>query len=503
VRRVLAALLGALLPLALAAPATADVQYVDLCLVATISQPAYLSTDEVTVQVMIINSGTVTATGVVVRSRGDLTFDDWGDLDQSGQGIQLPPGADVTTTVHAKPNDLGDGMIQLLTATSAGPEHDPANNRVTLHAFVTEKHADLDVGVYLDADRDGVVDPGEQRKGVEVTLIGGLSGEQFTTRTDDTGVAHFPGITGGEYQWQAGLPTGWYADITQRIRVRGGTNEARIQATRNDYDALEATVSLDRTTYAADDPVHERVTLTNTGRTDVVGIVAHCGGYGAENVLFSIGWGELAPDDKAGAVVRAGETRTWEFTDRVPPQAWDYGFVLLRCDFSPSGAHDGAVAEARAAVPGGRGTVSGTLVNPAGTALPGITMRMLDRATGAERARVESDATGGFRFPTLPADVYELRPVGPWRLSEAVFEVQVMAGVDHSFNPLVLQPGPTQDDPVKPPVTPVPVVPAPQAAPVPHPAELADTGANVVELAALGALLVVLGLLLVRRRSYS
>jgi LPXTG-motif cell wall-anchored protein len=504
VRRVLAVLLAALLTLAWAAPASADVQYVDLYLIATLDQPAYLAGEEMTAHVTIINSGTIAATGVVLRSRGDMAFD-WGDLADTGPGIEVPPGGQVDVTVHAPIDDPGDGVIERLLVDADQADIDMTGNEVTLSAFVTEKHADLDVTVFLDADRDGVLDPGEVRKGVEVELSGGLEHEQHTTRTDETGVAHFPGISGGQYQQRVKLPVGWHNDTAQPIRVRGGANKVQLQATHNDFTGLRAAVSLDKATYAPGEPVHERVTLTNTGHTDIVGIVAHCGGYGRENALYSMGWGELAPDDKSGAVVRAGETRTWEFDDVVPPQAWDYGYVLLRCDFSPTGAHDGPLAEARGTVPGGEGTISGRLVDTAGAPLGGITLLMLDTVSGRVVARVESAADGRFQFPSLPADLYELRPVGPWRLGEAVFDVQVMAGTDHPFDPLVLEPGPVQDDPEKKPEpTPVKVVPAPapQASPV-RPTALADTGADVAELAALGALLVALGLLLVRRRSYS
>jgi LPXTG-motif cell wall-anchored protein len=501
--RVLAALLAALLTIAWATPASADVRYVDLCLIATIDQPAYLAGEEMTAHVTIINSGTIAATGVVLHVRGDMAFD-WGDLADTGPGIELPPGGQVDRTVHAPIDDPGDGAAERLLVGSDQVDRDLASNEVTLSAFVTEKQADLDVTVFLDADRDGVVDPGEVRKGVAVELSGGLSHDRHTTRTDESGVAHFPGISGGLYQQHVNLPVGWYNDIGEVIKVRGGANKVLIQATHNDFTGLRAAVSLDKATYAPGAPVHERVTLTNTGHTDIVGIVAHCGGYGRENVLYSVGWGELAPDDKGGAVVRAGETRTWEFDDFVPPQAWDYGYVLLQCDFSPAGAHDGPLAEARGTVPGGEGTVSGRLVDTAGTPLGGITLLMLDMVNGRVVARVESAADGRFQFPELPADGYELRPVGPWRLGAAVFEVQVMAGTDHPFDPLVLQPGPVQDDPEKKPAPAVraAAVPAPRATVV-RPTALADTGADVTELAALGALLVALGLLLVRRRSYS
>jgi LPXTG-motif cell wall-anchored protein len=367
------------------------------------------------------------------------------------------------------------------------------------------------VTVYGDVDRDGVVDAGEPRRGVLVTLFGGLTGGEVTARTDAAGVAHFPGITGGRYTPLVQLPQGWYADVDQDIRVVEGTNTAVVRATLNDLTALSAAITFDRDSYAPGDTVRERVTLTNSGATDITGLVAHCGPYGADNVLNSIGWDELDTTVEGGATVRAGETRTWEFTGVVPPQAWDYGFVMLQCSFSPATGYDGPMAEARADVPGGHGAVGGTLTTARQEPLAGIKLLLLDPVSGAVVARAVSDATGHFQFPELPAGLYELRPVGPWRVYEAVFSVQIWSGQHTEFNPLVLEPGPVQGDPdVPPPVAPkstvdVVATPAPRAAPSPRPANLADTGADVRELSAIGLLLVLAGagLLLVRRRSVS
>jgi LPXTG-motif cell wall-anchored protein len=509
--RLLVSVLVTLLTLACAAPAAADDDYVDLCIIASLDRPAYLDGEQMRLSINVVNSGTATATGVVVRSRGDLEFGPWGGLDESGPGVEVKPGGTVTVFVTAYAS--GADMVQRLEAvsTSTEPELSPDNNKTTVDAFVTVKQADLTVTVYGDADRDSVVDAGEPRAGVLVTLFGGLIGKEVTARTDEAGVAHFPGIAGGRYTPLVNLPKGWYTDVHRDIKVLAGTNTAVVRATLNDLTALSASITFDRDSYAPGDTARERVTLTNSGATDIVGLVAHCGPYGAENVLSSIGWGELDTMNEGGAVVRAGETRTWEFTGVVPPQAWDYGFVMLQCDFSPETAHDGPLAEARAAVPGGRGTVGGVLATEEKEPLADIKVLLLDPVSGAVRARAVSDATGHFQFPELPAGLYELRPVGPWRTYEAVFSVQIWAGQHVEFDPLTLQPGPVQGDPDEPPPTAqkstVDVVstPVPQAAPAPRPANLADTGADVRELSAIGLLLVLAGagLLLVRRRSVS
>jgi LPXTG-motif cell wall-anchored protein len=507
--RLLVAMLVTMLTLAWAVPAAAADGYVDLCIITSLDRPAYLDGEQMTLSVTIVNSGTATATGVVVRSRGDLEFAPWGGLDESGPGVEVKAGGSVA--IHVTAAASGADMIQELEAASTQPDRDPANNKGSVDAFVTVKQAGLTVTVYGDVDRDGVVDAGEPRAGVLVSLFGGTeAGDEHVTRTDAAGVAHFPTIPGGLYTPMVKLPKGWYVDVHRDIKVRAGDNTAVVRATLNDLTALSASITFDRDSYAPGDTVREHVTLTNSGDTDIVGLVAHCGPYGAENVLNSVGWDELDAALDGGAVVRAGETRTWDFTGVVPPQAWDYGFVMLQCDFSPATAHDGPMAEARAAVPGGHGSMGGLLTNEQKEPLAGIKLLLLDPVSGAVEARAVSDATGRFQFPEMPTGLYELRPVGPWRTYEPVFPVQIWAGQHLDFNPLSLQPGPVQSDPDElPPAveqSTVDVVPAPspQASPV-RPANLADTGADVQELSAIGLLLVLAGagLLFVRRRSVS
>lgn len=500
----------AALVLACATPAAADPEpYVDLGIIAELDQPAYLPTDTVTLRLLVMNSGTATATGVVVRSTGDLEFGPWDKLDAAGPGVDLPPDGQLTIKVTASPKDAGD-MAQLVEAVSVEPDANPADNRRSIEAFVTAEKVGLALTVHLDANHDGVIDAGETTVGMSVTLRGGRTPWEGTARTDAKGAVRFPELPGGEYVVDVGLPTGWHLDPSFRLELRPGQNEVAVRARHVDLTKLAASITFDKPVYAVGETIRERVTLTNTGAVDLTGFVARCGSLsiqsipgGDDNELTSDGWGELDPLVGTGATVRAGETRTWEFTATVTRTMWAFGFVSIECDFIVPGMLSGAHAKARSAVPGGAGTVGGTVYYE-DLPRPGITFLLINQATGAIAGRVTSDAAGRVDFPALPADSYELRPLGPWRLMDKVYGVQIRAG-DHLELSLALVAGPVQLDPETPAPTPeVPAdVPAPQASPVPRPGNLADTGADVVELLALGGLLVVVGLLLVRRRSYS
>jgi hypothetical protein len=494
--RRLVAVACALLVMGLAAPAAAAAveEPVDLGLIATLDKNAYLPGDVVTMRVLVMNNGPGTATGVVVRTSGNLEFTDWGKL--ADTGITLEPGEQMPVIVTAPANDDGAGMTERLEVVSAEPDTDPTSNQVTVNAFVTAQQADLALTVYTDADRDGVVDPGETKVGMLVTVGGGLGARSFSVRADADGVARFTGIPGGEYSVKAGLPADWYLDPRTRVRLRAGQNEIALGARYVDASKLRATVALDRPSYAVGDTVRERVTLTNTGSADLTDVTARCGSYSIEpgtNELYGVGWGDLDSAGR-GAVVRAGETRTWEFTDVVRLRMWEYGFVLLQCDFIVPGMIEGAFASARAAVPGGHGTMGGGLVNEH-RPVPDIPVLLIDKVTGGVAARAVTDGSGRFEFPEVPADVYELRPLGPWRLLGRNLTVQILAGEHVAYDGVELLPGPLQRDPEE-----VPAVPPPssQASPVPSVA-LADTGAGVAELVALGVLLVVAGALMRRR----
>ena len=504
-RRLLVALL---LMLACATPAAAEEEYVDLGLIVDFDKEAYLATEVVRMRVLLMNSGTGTATGVVVRTKGDLVFEAgaWGDFEESGPGAKLGPGQQIPLELTAPPTAPGTDMTQEVELVSAEPDIDPSSNRDSAEALVTVETTDLTLTIYGDADRDGLVDQGEAMAGVVVTLTGGIRHQSFEARTAADGTIRFPKLPGGRYWVRASVPTGWYIDATMQLVVRTEQQTTTIGATHDDLSKLIATVSLDRDTYAVGDTVRERVTLTNTGTSDLNGLFAKCGilsPFGNENHLYAVHWDELTQTELGpGATVRAGETRVWEFTDVVAPRAYDYGFVVLECNFTFRTLAAGAFAGARAAVPGGKGTYSGKLVTEEGQPVPDVQLLMIHTITGEIATRAVSDATGRFLFPELPADLYELRALGPWRWETPTFLVQVFAGEHREFPPLVLLPGPVLLDPAAPPPVQKATVdkPEPQASPAPRPTGLADTGTDVAGLTALGALLVVAGALCLRRR---
>jgi hypothetical protein len=384
----------------------------------------------------------------------------------------------VRLSVTAAPNDTGNGMAAHLEVSSTEPDTNPADNRASVDAFVTVDRGDLTLTVHGAA--------GETWAGLQVTLRGGLRFEDHQARADADGVVRFTGISGGEYAVWVGLPAGWYLDAGAVVRLRADQNEVVLAARHVDLTKLQATVALDRPGYAVGDTVRERVTLTNTGMTDFTGVTAQCGSLSIDfdqtNELRSMAWAELAPDGP-GAVVPAGGTRTWEFTDVVTSNMWRYGFVLLQCDFRPPGMDEGAFATARAAVPGGGGTFGGSLLTE-GRPAADLTLLLIDRATGERVARTVSDEAGGFEFPRVPANVYELRPLGPWRMVDPNLAVQVLADEHVRYDSLEVLPGPFQQESL----AAAPVIPAQ------YPQELANTGGGAAELTALGVLLVVAGL---------
>jgi len=117
--------------------------------------------------------------------------------------------------------------------------------------------------------------------------------------------------------------------------------------------------------------------------------------------------------------------------------------------------------------------------------------------TGRVGARTSTGADGAFGFVDVPANRYEVRLIGPWRFATDVVVYRQVFGGRVAEAPLEVIPGPEVADPEAPATTPVrpSAMPAPQASA--RPANLADTGASVVELSALALLLLVSGGVLV------
>lgn len=497
-----------LLPFLAPAPAAADEEpYVDLVVTAAFDKAAYLSSDEIRLTLTITNRGTVPATGVRIDSRTSFElWTNWGEAEQQGgAGVRVEPGEQLSFTAATRLMVDVTDLWYLGRIRGNEADRDLTDNNVHVTATSTLVRGDIAGFVYGDGNGNGVADPGEALGGIPVQLADG-NANVFGTRTDATGRFSFTDLPALSYFVLVTVPGGWWFEPEQQHAV--GTGEELVaRAVRAEPPPLLAGIRFDRDTYASGDTVLEHVTLTNTGTADLTGLVAVCGSMGDEHALFGAGWGDLLPDGP-GITLRAGETRTFTFRETVPEEAWRHGFVFLRCDFTTSPMRNGVVVEARARVPGGRGSYVSTLYHDADhdwtldadeQRPAGVTLVLLERASGRVVARAVSTPDGRFAFPDVPAEVYELRIVGPWRLRGEPPTLLAITAGSTGLTETAVYPGPSQPDPEAPapsipPSTPsTPATPAPQARPA-SPTRLADTGASVAEPLALGVLLLVAGI---------
>ena len=510
-----AAVLAALLVLATATPAAATPDGADLTVTVAFDKTEYLAYEEITVSLVIANIGTAPATGVTfdyvnTESFGPSSWPpNWAEFYPDTGGVVVEPGQRIELpATFTLARETGDVLRTTFEVRTPDPETDTTNNTATAEATIVNRTADLVGTLYGDRDGDRQFDQGEALSGVQIKAV---SGEDLA-RTDAAGRFTVPNLPEGDYMLMLGLPAGWQQDESAHVKVRVGGGEALVRAVR-DSSALRGTISFDKPVYAVGDTIRERVTLTNTGTTDLSGVTARCVEGAAPNQLSGMGWGDLVHYEKPGVTVRAGETRTFDFTDVVPPGGRLFGFITITCWFSTAFMYyDGPEVMARAEVPGGRGSTGGVLFHDrdsdddvdADEAVSGVKVFLVD-SSGKVAGRSVTDAAGHFLFVDAPAGWYYLRLAGPWKLRDdagqqvGVYDGAVMEGATYA-----VEPGPTLPDPDAPPPSTVEItkVPDPQASPPPQrPAGLADTGTNVVGLSVVGVLLLLAGagLLVVRR----
>jgi LPXTG-motif cell wall-anchored protein len=510
----LAVVLGALLILVTTTPAAAAQGAPELAVTVAFDKPDYLAYEDITLTITVTNTGAAPANGVTLahETNGPFYGVHWGAFDPETEGGVVQPGENAEWAVTVQLDTVVDVLRLAVEVRTSDQETDTTNNTASAEATITMRTADLAGVLYGDRDGDKQFDPGETMRGVQVTARGGTPFVEESARTDDAGRFFFANLPEGRYTLVLGLPGGWFHDESSSFEVHPGGPEAMVRAVR-DASELRGSVTFDKPVYAVGDTIRERVTLTNTGTVDLAGVTARCVEGAAPNQLSGLGWGDLVHDVAPGVTVRAGETRTFDFTDVVPAGGRLYGFVTISCWFSTSYRYDdGPLSIARAEVPGGTGSSGGVLyvdrdedfnLDP-GESVPNVKV-FLVTGSGTVVARAFADADAHFMFSDVPANNYILRVVGPWRAKDGVdlrigvFDGAVMDGALYA-----IEPGPDQADLDVPRTSTVdtPRAPAPRASPpVRRPANLADTGASVVELTAIGVLLLLAGagLLFVRR----
>lgn len=483
---------------------------VDLVPTVSLDRDAYLPGDEVRLTLRVANHGDTAAEGVVahVVANVPLTDSDMRGFYDGGAGFGefVGAGLDRSETYSFVLPAVVRPVLEF-TVSSQAADANPANDKVSVAVPVPGALASVDGVLFGDKDLDGTADAGEALTGVQMSLYQDADPwRELTVRSGPGGRFEIPELVIGTYRLWVELPPGWQVDDPSgmpELRIGPGANSISVRAVRDVKPTLDVSVRFDRASYAVGDVIHEHVRITNTGTADLSGITALCTGPGNPNELTSAHWGDLASYTGAGVTVRAGQTREFTFTDVVPQGGYDYGGVHLECTFAPNDDHRfGVYARAEAAVPGGRGDLTGTvyLRSAPGSAdeevLPKVKVYIVNRA-GKIAARSVTDAQGRFLFSDVPAGRYELRFVGPWRYAYSATQFwNVVAGQTRTIDLQVVS-GPNQPDPDAPP--PDPGTPAPSTSDDPPRPQaraagggLADTGADVKDMAGLG-----IGLLLV------
>ena len=465
---------------------------------AKFDKPEFNSGDEVTGSITIANTGDGAAHAVHLAERTDnltLTFEGWPDIATGGAGVDIDAGG--TLSIPLRGFMLASDKPIKITADLYADPSDPKAVTQTVDATATVKptKGSAEGNLYFDTNGNGRFDKGEGLANVQITINGGVPSAALPpVKTGSDGAFTFVDIPAGVYRPSfdglgdlVGSAAPWHVG-TDKLHVD-------LEARHKVSDTLKASVKLTADTYKVGDIAHVTVALTNNGDHDLAGITAACARSGESHALGGdlSGWGDLAIGHR-GVTVPAHGTVTAEVTSPVPAEARRYGYTDLSCDFGQfvdyaGEAHADMVL---ARVTGATASFAGTLLHDK-AGVGGVKIYLTDHIVKKIVANTVTDAAGKFTFAELPAGLYDIGVVGPWKLTEAdswtLFE-------GANTGDIAVEPGPNQPDPYA--STTAPTTPAPQALRV-----LANTGAADVQALTGAAILAVVfgaGLVLLSRR---
>lgn len=502
-------LLLSVLGVGLASSATAATP--SLTVTATFDKASYVPGEKVSVAFSVHNSGKKPAVGISAQddfSSTELV------LDQTGFGALASP---TTIAAGATLTETVSGNLQSLTATKvtfAGFLVNAKGSGVadfSVDAPVTARNATLSGEVFDDANANGRAEPGEGASGVKLTL-------RYTY-----GDSHFSTTTGTGGQFSLSVPTasysidgsgdGWVV-IPAPVTVTAGAATLSLRAVKPLGHVLTAKLQFTKDSYQPGDTVHIVATLANTGSVPLFGIDAECDHAGGPDELINSGpgWGALEFGGNPGVRLAAHQTRTFDITDKVPAGAQAQGQVVVECDFGYFEVYQGYRPDAgdTAKVPGLTGSLSGTVDfypnGHSGTAVgvAGVKVVLADPTTcPVFTSTATSDSKGHFTISGAPAgSSYKLyiSPPKGWKVVGGNPTNVLIIGKDTVREFLEVEHG-TAKIPAVPTCTP-PAPPTGSSSPQPTPAAgpttlpLANSGADTSAQAALGATMLLGGLVL-------
>ncbi|WP_154697291.1 carboxypeptidase-like regulatory domain-containing protein [Lentzea guizhouensis] len=486
----------------------------DLAITAKFEKDSYDVGEPLKLKVVAKHVGTGFALRAQVRSEyvtGEMDYDrkQFGDLGAyPARGVELWPGESrEVTLVGQVPYTLtADGQVTLRLVVDSGYLHqDPnlADNVVQPVADVTYPSGDLAVHVYADRNGNGRRDAGEEQGDTPVSTSGGTSSNGYRDgRTDASGRVVFRDLPLGTYRVNAELRDGWVRAVPVEATISAGVETpVEIRGVRPLSDKLPASVRFVQRSYAAGQDYQADVTITNNTGADLPAVKAYCSGPGDAGEIYNsgAGWGDLVWNG-AGVPVANGETKTVRVSGEQPKDSPAIGYATIGCSIGPD-PHDPGATQAgdEFRVPGQRGVAHLELVrdDPNGgqaTPVADMPVVLVDRISLEPVARTVTGADGVFLLRDLPVGRYHVVVPGPWQV-----EFRHSNPYLHVVNgPSVRQraylvPGPEVEDPGYPlPENQAPVARTPVASGGGGEV-LAKTGASVLGLGVLGALLVAFG----------
>ena len=354
-----------------------------------------------------------------------LNVTDWAGLNPGGPGVTLDPGATTTVTLAVEVDSwAGPAQVRVSSWLTASDQL-PAEVTVPVVDPATTTGS-ADGVVYGDRNGNHAFDPGEGLAGAKVQVYGLQSSFPLTTGAD--GAFTFTGPAQRYHVDAHELPGGWIAEGGEGPVFDVGGDQpssgVQLRAVRPFSDKLQASASLDRTTYAPGDSAQVTVTLTNTSSETLTNVSGWCSRIGddPDSLVGWKSWSDLIYP--ASLTFAPGETRTFTETGTVPPAADQYGGFSVSCDFGPStaGPEGYPTIELWAKVPGTPAATSGWIYHDdnnnftrdAGEAIAGTAVSLVDHTDGQVAATGQTDADGHVAFSAVPAGLYDLRVADGW-----------------------------------------------------------------------------------------
>ncbi|MET9628538.1 hypothetical protein ABZX92_13840 [Lentzea sp. NPDC006480] len=487
----------------------------DIAVTAAFNKATYESTELAQVTVKVENKGTAAGYARFVDENqkpfDHLRYDlrQWGDFINYGKQVVLQPGESRLVVITG--DILWYSTIVIFKAKiDVYGDSDQSNNTVEIKTGVQRLTGNVEVLAYGDKDGNGKYDSGEEFGDLDLTLAARFSGPSLEKRTDATGRARFDNVQIGTYYTYSQFRDGWVLgsiDSPSGTISAGATTVIELKAVRPLSDKFTVTAKFGKAVYAAGEDYSLDLTLTNNTGAALDGVAAMCHDPGS--VWAGPGWGDVR-EGGPGIRLEDGETRVVRVTGPQPEGSADAGFLDVSCDLGPRPYLMGyPTAVAWAHVPGKTAGAQGRLVYDAehdgsfeGDGVAKTTVVLVDRFTKKVTARTISGTDGEFAFTDVPVGEYEPVVVGKWKARMywgGYFRVS--AGSAGNEQVVVLEPGPDVEDPGYPlPEDQKPGANTPPASPggaggtgAGTADTLAKTGASVLGLGLVGALLVAFG----------